>query len=165
MTQEERHGPAGDRTDQAVDELGADVDAAVTRAAKTIEPGRSGFAIAVVVFVAMLALVLPWVEGSAGWRMFLGEGGAIPFLFTCTATAFGILASVMALVTRRWWLSWVCTVGCWVSSVDGMLAIWSQQSSSVSGHPGMGPGIGMIIMVICMVVLAAQWTRLAWSRV
>ncbi|KMS84772.1 Rv2732c family membrane protein [Prauserella rugosa] len=150
--------------ERAVEQLGADVDATVSRAAKTIEPGRSGFTIAVVVFVALIALLLPWAGGHPGWRMFAGDGGAIPLLFASTSTLFGVLASAAALVTRRWWLSWVCTVGCWISSVDGMLAIWSQQSSSVSGHPGDGPGIGMILMVISMVVLAVQWTRLAWSR-
>ncbi|GAA1243501.1 membrane protein [Prauserella halophila] len=153
-----------DERDPAVDELGADVDAAVSRAAKTIEPGRSGFTISVVVFVALVALLLPWAGGEPGWRMFAGDGGAIPLLFASTSSLFAILASAAALVTRRWWLSWICTVGCWVSSVDGMLAIWSQQSSPVSGHPGAGPGFGMILMLICVVVLAVQWTRLAWSR-
>ncbi|OLT47039.1 hypothetical protein BJF85_01040 [Saccharomonospora sp. CUA-673] len=154
MTEEQR----------AVQELGEDVDSTVEQAAKTIEPGRTGFFVAVVSFVALVAVLLPWVDGQPGWRMFFGDGGSIPMLFAYTATFSGVLASAAALVTRRWWLAWVCTVGCWVSSVDGMLSLWSQQSSSVSGMPGQGPGIGMIIMWICMVVLAAQWTRLAWSR-
>ncbi|WP_183654831.1 hypothetical protein [Prauserella isguenensis] len=150
--------------DHAVEELGADVDATLSKAAKTIEPGRSGFAIAVVVFVSLITLLLPWAGGEPGWRMFVGAGGAIPLLFASTSALFGVLGSAAALVTRRWGLSWVCTVGCWVSSVDGLLAIWSQQSSPVSGHPGTGPGFGMVLMWICVAVLAVQWTRLAWSR-
>lgn len=150
--------------DRAIEELGADVDAAVSKTTKTIDPGRSGFAIAVVVFVALISLLLPWAGGEPGYRMFAGDGGAIPLLFVFTSSLFGVLASIAALVTRRWGLSWVCTVGSWVSSVDGLLAIWSQQSSPVSGHPGSGPGLGMILMWICVVVLAVQWTRLAWSR-
>ncbi|MFD6794446.1 MULTISPECIES: Rv2732c family membrane protein [Prauserella salsuginis group] len=153
-----------DERDPAVEELGADVDATLSKAEKTIEPGRSGFTIAVVVFVALIAILLPWAGGEPGWRMFAGEGGAIPLLFVSTSALFAVLASAAALVTRRWWLSWICTVGCWVSSVDGLLAIWSQQSSPVSGHAGTGPGAGMIVMWICVVVLAVQWTRLAWSR-
>ncbi|PXY19760.1 hypothetical protein [Prauserella muralis] len=146
------------------DELAADVDEAVGRAVKTVELGRRGFTISVAVFALVVGLVLPWVGEAAGWQVLAGEGGAIPRLFATTSTVFGVLASALALATRRWWLAWVCAVGGCIASVDGLLAIWSQQSSAASGAPGDGPGLGMVIAVLGMVVLAAQWMRVAWSR-
>ncbi|WP_019815265.1 Rv2732c family membrane protein [Saccharomonospora saliphila] len=154
----------GERRDERLDGLAADVDAAVTRAVKTVEFGRRGFAVAVTVFVLVVGLILPWVDGLAGWQVLLGQAEAIPRLFAATATGFGVLASTLALATRRWWLAWVCAVGGWFAFVDGILAIWSQQSSSVSGVPGDGPGIGLVLAVLAMAALAAQWMRLAWSR-
>ncbi|MFF5988652.1 Rv2732c family membrane protein [Prauserella flavalba] len=147
-----------------LEELGADVDAAVSKAVRTVELGRRGFAIAVAVFGLVVGLVLPWVGEHFGWEVLAGEGGAIPRLFATTSTVFGVAASALALATRRWWLTWVCAIGSWIAAVDGLLAIWSQQSSSASGAPGDGPGVGMIIAVVCMVVLGVQWVRVAWSR-
>lgn len=145
-------------------ELAADVDDAVGRAVKTVDLGRRGFVLAVAAFVLVVALLLPWVGEHAGWRVLLGEGGAIPMLFACTSTGFGVLATALTLATRRWWLAWVCAVGSCVSSVDGLLAIWSQQSSPASGAAGDGPGAGMILAVVGVIVLAVQWMRVAWSR-
>ncbi|WP_199433609.1 Rv2732c family membrane protein [Qaidamihabitans albus] len=153
----------GDRSN--IDELAADVDAAVTKAVKTVELGRRGFVLAVVVFVLVVSLLLPWVDGHVGWQVLAGQADdAIPQLFAATSTGFGVLASVLALATRRWWLTWVCAVGGWFAFVDGLLAIWSQQSSSATGAAGSGPGLGMVIAVAGMAVLAVQWMRVAWSR-
>ncbi|ASR37503.1 hypothetical protein BAY61_23675 [Prauserella marina] len=147
-----------------IDELAADVDSTVDRAVKTVEFGTRGFRIALVAFAVLVSLVLPWVGEHAGWQVLLGEGGAIPRLFATTATVFGVLASALAVSTRRWWLAWVCAIGCSIAFVDGMLGIWSQQSSSSTGTAGGGPGLGMIIAVVCVLVLAVQWMRVAWSR-
>ncbi|SFQ33626.1 hypothetical protein SAMN05421810_106180 [Amycolatopsis arida] len=155
---------SGDRASSDVDRLAADVDAVVSRAARTVELGRRGFVIAVATFALIVGLLLPWVGDVAGWQVLAGEGGAVPRLFAATSTAFGVIASALALATRRWWLTWVCAVGGWFASVDGVLAIWSQQSSPASGAPGAGPGIGMVLALVAMIVLAAQWMRTAWSR-
>ncbi|WP_007024175.1 Rv2732c family membrane protein [Saccharomonospora iraqiensis] len=144
--------------------LAADAEAALDRAVKTVEFGRRGFGVAVTVFVLLIGLVLPWVDGFAGWQVLLGRADAIPQLFAATATGFGVLASAVALATRRWWLTWVCAVGGWFASVDGILAIWSQQSATAPDVAGGGPGIGLVLSTVAMVVLAAQWMRLAWSR-
>jgi hypothetical protein len=146
------------------DRLAADVDQVVSKAARTVELGRRGFVIAVAVFVLIVAQLLPWVGEHVGWQTLAGQGGAIPRLFATTSTLFGIFASVLALATRRWWLTWVCAIGGWFASVDGLLAIWSQQSSHANGAQGSGPGTGMIIALVVMIVLAAQWMRTAWSR-
>ncbi|WP_020671636.1 hypothetical protein [Amycolatopsis nigrescens] len=145
-------------------ELAADVDEVVRKAARTVELGRRGFVIAVAVFVLIVGQVLPWVGGEVGWQALLGQSGTIPQLFAGTSAGFGVLAGMLALATRRWWLTWVCAVGGWFTSVVGVLAVWSQQSSAASGAAGGGPGIGMIIAVIATIVLAVNWMRTAWSR-
>lgn len=155
--------PAGEGSSE-VGELAADVDQVVRKASRTVEFGRRGFAIAVGVFVLIIAQLLPWVGEHAGWQVLAGEAGAIPRLFAATSIGVGILASMLALITRRWWLTWVCAVGGWFASVDGVLAVWSQQSSGASGAAGDGPGFGLVLALIVVVVLAAQWMRVAWSR-
>jgi biotin transporter BioY len=145
-------------------ELAAEIDEVGDRASRTVELGRRGFTIAVLTFVLLICLVLPWVGEHAGWQVLAGEGGGIPQLFAATSTVVGILASALALVTRRWWLAWVCAAGGWFASVDGLLAIWSQQSSHASGAAGGGPGYGLIIAWIAMICLAVSWMRTAFSR-
>lgn len=148
-----------------VAELREEIDEVERAAARRIEPGTRGFLIAVLVFVLIVAQLLPWAEGYTGWQILIGQGGGVlPRLFAATSIGFGIVASALTLATRRWWLAWVCAIGGCIASVDGVLAIWSQQSSGVSGDPGAGPGIGMVIALIVMIVLAVNWLRTAGSR-
>ncbi|WP_024877170.1 hypothetical protein [Saccharomonospora piscinae] len=164
MTDDRDRGRDTDRGDPELGELAADVDATLGRAVKTVEFGRRGFVIALIVFALVVGLVLPWVDGHAGWQALLGEAGAIPQLFAATSIGFGVLGSALALATRRWWLTWVCAIGGWFAFVDGILAVWSQQSSGISGVPGDGPGIGLVVAAAAMALLAIQWMKLAWSR-
>ncbi|MFD2418753.1 Rv2732c family membrane protein [Amycolatopsis pigmentata] len=153
--------------DEAADlrRLAADVDGVVDKAARTVDLGRRGFVISLLVFVLIVAELLPWVGPYSGWQVLLGQGGvAIPRLFAATSTGFGVLASALALTTRRWWLTWVCAMGGWFASVDGLLAVWSQQSSTAGGVHGDGPGIGLALALGIMIVLAGTWMRTAWSR-
>lgn len=152
----------GDRTE--LTQLAADVDEVVSKAARTVDLGRRGFIISVLVFVLLIGLLLPWVGPHSGWQVLFGQGGAIPQLFAMTSTGFGVVASVLALSTRRWWLAWVGAMGGWFSSVDGLLAVWSQQSSTANGAPGTGPGIGLIIALATIILIAANWMRSAWTR-
>jgi hypothetical protein len=145
-------------------QLAADVDDVVAKAARTVELGRRGFVISLLVFVLIVAELLPWVGPHSGWQVLLGQGGAIPRLFAATSAGFGVLASALALTTRRWWLTWVCAMGGWFASVDGLLAVWSQQSATASNAHGGGPGIGLVIALATMIVLAGIWMRTAWSR-
>lgn len=155
---------SGDNEPPEVAELRQEIDEVEREAARRVELGRRGFVIACLVLVLATALLLPWVGDFAGWQVIAGEGGAVPRLFAVTSTGFGIFGSALTLATRRWWLAWVCALGSCIATVDGMLAIWSQQSSGVSGQPGAGPGIGMIIGLVAMIILAANWLRIAWSR-
>ena len=154
--------PGGHDTD--LDRLADDVDTVVSKAARTVELGRRGFVISILVFVLLVGQLLPWVGDHVGWQVLLGQGGAIPQLFAATSTLIGVVCSVGALATRRWWMTWVCAMGGWFSSVDGLLAIWSQQSAGANNASGAGPGIGMIIALAAMILLAGNWMRTAWSR-
>jgi len=158
--------PKSGKPDPEVAELASEIDEIGRSAAKRIDPGPRGFFIAVLVFVVMIAQLLPWVGDSTGWEVLVyGEDGAIPRLFAFTSTGAGIVASALTLLARRWWLAWVSAVGSCIATVDGVLGIWSQQSAGASGEVGSGPGIGMVIAVVAMLLLAGAWLRTAWSRV
>ena len=136
------------------------------RAARTVELGGRAVVIAVAVFVLIVGLVLPWVSGATGLEVLLGTGSGdavgkesiVPRLFAATSLLFGVLSSAAALTTRLWALTWVCALGGWFASVDGVLAIWSRQSS----HSDLG--IGLVIAWVAMVAIATMWFRVAWSR-
>jgi hypothetical protein len=144
------------------DELRKEIDQVERRAARTVELGGRAVFIAVAVFVLIVGLVLPWFGGAAGYEVLLGQvsgpPGMVPRLFAATAVLFGVLASAVALMTRLWVVTWVGALGGWFASVDGVLAIWSRQSSSSE------LGVGLIIAESAMVVIAVQWFRVAWSR-
>ncbi|EWC58284.1 putative conserved transmembrane protein [Actinokineospora spheciospongiae] len=147
-------------------QLRDEIDAIERPAARTVELGARAVVISVAVFVLIVGQVLPWMGDAAGWQVLLAQGdaagkaGAVPRLFAGTSILFGILTSALALTTRRWALTWVAALGGWFASVDGVLAIWTRQSAGNTG----GPGIGMVISEVAMVVLAVLWFRTAWSR-
>ncbi|WP_132876531.1 hypothetical protein [Tamaricihabitans halophyticus] len=147
-----------------MDELREEVDSAERRAVRTVEFGNRAMVIAGAVFVLLIGIVLPWMDGQTGWQVLLNGEEAIPRLFAGTAIGIGVLGSIATLITRRWALCWVCAIGGWFASVDGLLAIWSQQSMVGRDVAATGPEFGMIISAVAMVVLAVQWFRMAWSR-
>jgi hypothetical protein len=144
------------------DPLRDEIDEVGRRASRTVELGGRAVVIAVAVFVLIVGLVLPWMNGASGLEVLTGvesgKASMVPRLFAVTAVLFGVLTSAATLITRRWVLAWAGAAGGWFASVDGLLAIWSRQSSDNA------PGIGMIIAVAAMVVIAVQWFRTAASR-
>lgn len=159
MTDSERpsEGPAGED-----DQLRAEINEVGRRASRTVELGGRALVIAVAVFVLLVGLVLPWMNGSSGLEVLIGhetgKASMVPRLFSLTSVLFGVVTSALALITRRWVLAWAGAAGGWFASVDGLLAIWSRQSS------GNAPGIGLIIAVVAMVAISIQWFRTAASR-
>lgn len=139
---------------------------AARREARTVDLGGRAVVLSVAVFVLIVGQILPWVSGASGFEVLLGTGSGdavgkasiVPRLFAATSLAFGVLASALALTTRLWVLTWVCALGGWFASVDGVLAIWSRQSS----HGDLG--IGLVVAWVAMVVIAIEWFRTAWSR-
>jgi hypothetical protein len=144
------------------DQLRDEIDEVGRRAARTVELGNRAMVISVAVFVLLVGLILPWMNNSSGLEVLIGQeagkASMVPRLFAATAVLFGVVASALTLTTRRWVFAWVGAAGGWFASVDGLLAIWSRQSS------GTAPGIGMIIAVVAMVAIAIQWFRIAASR-
>jgi hypothetical protein len=58
-------------------------------------------------------------------------------------------------------LAWVALAGTSIGSVAGLLAVWSRQTVA-AGHPG--PGVGLIVAWITVILLAFHWARVVWSR-
>ena len=141
--------------------------AGVTRAVeRRIDPSPRA---ALVVAVAMLALL----GGAAAALDRVGAGlagagrqpapiGPLPRLFTFTSLGFGLVVSALALGTRWWGLAWLAAFGCGFSVVHGVWAIWSRQVGVPDG--GTGPGLGMILTALAMLVLAVCWVRIALHR-
>jgi uncharacterized membrane protein len=148
--------------------LRQEIDDVERRTVRTVELGGRAVIISIAVFVLIIGHVLPWMHGANGLDVLLGQGDAtgkasmVPRLFAATSAGIGILGSALALITRRWWLTWACALGGWFASVDGILAIWSRQSSA--GQGASGPGIGLIIAELAMIIIAVNWFRTAWSR-
>ena len=125
-------------------------------------------AAALVVAIAMLTLLggllLPWSGPALGWQVLAGVAsiGPLPRLFTFTSLGFGLVISALALGTRWWGLAWLAAFGCGFSVVHGIWAIWSRQTGVPTG--GAGPGIGLLLAVVAMLVLAVSWVRIALRR-
>jgi hypothetical protein len=133
-----------------------------------IDPGARALVIAVAVFVLLLSFVLPHTGGAKGWDVLVGDdaaihnGIALPSRVFCWLTlVFGVGFSMVALLTRRWALAWIALAGSTVASFTGLLAVWSRQTAPAH-HPG--PGIGLIIAWLAVIVLAVSWARAVWAR-
>jgi hypothetical protein len=58
-------------------------------------------------------------------------------------------------------LAWIALAGSTVASLTGLLAVWSRQTAAAQ-YPG--PGIGLIIAWLTVIVLAITWARAVWAR-
>ncbi|MGH3984063.1 MAG: Rv2732c family membrane protein [Pseudonocardiaceae bacterium] len=149
-------------------ELRAEIDAVERSALRHVDPGARAAVLAGAIMVLLLAITLPWVGDASGWDVLRGTAnpgdrvGLLPRLFGAVALGFGVVLSALALVTRRWGLVWASALGCTYCALDGVWAIWSRQT--VDGPDGPGPGIGMVLAVVAVMVLAVQWLLLALSR-
>lgn len=142
-----------------------EIDDVERTALRTVDPGARAVVIAAAVMLLLVATLLPWIGGASGWEVLRGttgpalDVGLLPRLFAGVALGFGVVLSALALLSLRWGLVWVCALGCAYAVVDGIWAIWSRQTTD-----GPGPGVGMVLAVLAVLVLASQWLRLAWSR-
>jgi len=147
--------------------LRAEIDQVERDVVGHVEPGRWAMVIAVAAFALLVAALLPWVGPYNGWEVLLGQAsgehriGLLPRLFAASSLLFGVLLSAVTLFTRRWGLAWLCALGSAFSVVHGIWAVWSRQTA-VGDAPG--PGAGMVLALLTMIVLAVQWLRLAFSR-
>lgn len=156
-----------DQADMAA--LRAQVDQVENRLLRRIDPGARAMVIAVCVLVLAICAVLPWVNGLPGWQVLVGQGAdqgkadILPRVFAVGVFVFGFLGSTLSLGLRRWGVAWLSTLGSGLFTVLGLVSIWSQQTST-SHLAGPGPGAGLIISVLAMLVLVIAWVRVVWSR-
>jgi hypothetical protein len=145
-----------------------DIEDAERRIAREIEPGARALVVSILVFVLLASFVLPHTGDVRGWDVLFATHGsaaaavALPSrVFGWLALVFGVGFSMLALLTRRWALAWVALAGSAVASAAGLLAVWSRQTVA-TGHPG--PGVGLVVAWITIIVLTFHWARVVWSR-
>ena len=124
--------------------------------------------VAVLVFVILLSFILPHTGDAKGLNVLIGDDVAIQEaialpsrVFTWLALVFGVGFSILALITRRWGLAWIALAGSAVACPMGMLAVWSRQTVA---EPYPGPGYGLVIAWIAVILLTFHWARVVWSR-
>lgn len=146
----------------------ADLEAAERRVAHEIDPGARALVVAILVFVLLVSFVLPHTGHVRGWDVLFGSDDAtaaavaLPSrVFGWLTLVFGVGFSMLALLTRRWVLAWTALSGSAVASGVGLLAVWSRQTVA-AGHPG--PGVGLILGWITVILLTFHWARVVWSR-
>lgn len=150
------------------DAFKGDIEAAERRVASEIDPGARALVVAILVFVVLVSLLLPHTGSSRGIDVLIAsdtaiaDGLSLPSrVFVWLALVFSIGFSVLALLTRRWTLAWIALAGTTVACPAGMLAVWSRQTAG-AGLPG--PGFGLIIGWLAVLLLAFHWARVVWSR-
>ncbi len=153
---------------QGFDDFKDDIEAVERRIASEIDPGARALVVAILVFVVLLSFLLPHTGSTRGLDVLIGsdvataDGLSLPSrAFVWLALVFSVGFSILALLTRRWTLAWVALAGTTVACPAGMLAVWSRQTAG-EGYPG--PGIGLIIGWIAVLLLAFHWARVVWSR-
>ncbi|MEI6254795.1 MAG: hypothetical protein WCP30_18520 [Mycobacteriaceae bacterium] len=146
----------------------ADMEAAERRVAGEIDPGARALVVAILVFVLVVSFILPHAGAARGVDVLMGDdqaiaaGVALPHRVFCwLAVVFGVGFSMLALLTRRWTVAWIALAGSAVGSAIGLLAVWSRQTAT-AGHPG--PGVGLILGWITIMLLAFHWARVVWTR-
>jgi hypothetical protein len=145
-----------------------DIDAVERHVATEIDPGARALVVAILVFVLLVSFALPHSGGAKGWDALVGDPAATQVavalpsrIFTWLALVFSVGFSMLALLTRRWVLAWVALAGSALASAVGLLAVWSRQTVA-AGHPG--PGVGLIIAWIAVILLTFHWARVVWQR-
>ncbi|MFC4945615.1 hypothetical protein [Pseudonocardia sp. GCM10023141] len=145
--------------------LNSELTGVERRVERRIDPGATAMTISIAMLVLVIAMaLLPWTGPAQGWQILTGEQwfGLLPRVFTFTSLGFGLVVSALALATRWWALAWLCAVGCGISVINGVWAIWSRQTGVFDG--GSGPAIGMILALLAILVLAGSWARIAFRR-
>ena len=156
-------GPASD-----FDAYRSELEAAERRVAGEIEPGARGLVVAILVFVLAVTFILPHTGSVRGVDVLVADDSAISAgialpsrIFTWLSLIFGIGFSMLALTTRRWTLAWIALAGSAIACAIGMLAVWSRQTAA-EGLPG--PGIGLILGWLTVILLTFHWARVVWTR-
>ncbi len=148
-----------------------ELDAVERRLAGEIDPGVRAMVVAGAVFVLLFSLVLSHAGSARGFDVLLStevtriEHIGLPSrIFVWFVVVFGIGFSLLALMTRRWVLAWIAVAGSAIASVFGVFSIWHRQTPGLGNYVGAGPGIGLIVGTLAVMVLTFHWIRVVWSR-
>lgn len=149
-------------------EFEGDIEAAERRVAREIDPGPRAFVVAILVFVVLVSFILPHTGGASGLDVLAGDADAVrdgvslpSRVFIWLVLVFSVGFSMLALLTRRWALAWIALAGSALSCGVGLLAVWSRQTAP---EPYPGPGIGLIVAWVAVIVLTFHWARVVWAR-
>lgn len=160
--------PSNSHGDNNFDQFRDEIDAAERKIAGEFDPGPRALIVAILVFVLLLTFILPQTGGASGWDVLVAgdaadrEGVSLPFrVFSWVTLVFAVGFSMLALLTRRWAVAWIALAGSAVGSATGMLAVWSRQTAQETES---GPGIGLIIAWITVILLTFHWARAVWAR-
>lgn len=160
--------PKGRGNEPGFDDFKGDLDAVEKRMAREIDPGARALVVSILVFIILVSFLLPHTGSARGLDVLIGSDAAVreaialpSRVFTWLLLVFSVGFSMLALITRRWSLAWVALAGSAVACPIGMLAVWSRQTAA-AGYPG--PGYGLIIAWIAVILLAFHWARVVWSR-
>ncbi|WP_442790664.1 Rv2732c family membrane protein [Nocardia sp. NBC_01329] len=153
------------------EEFREDLDAVERRIAGEIDPGVRAMVVAVAVFALLVSLVLPHAGSARGFDVLLGSEAAtaehigLPSrIFVWFVLVFGIGFSLLALMTRRWVLAWIAVAGSAIASAFGVFSIWHRQTPGLNNYVGAGPGIGLMLGTLAIMVLTFHWVKVVWSR-
>lgn len=148
----------------------AELAAAEREVARAIDPGARAMFVAIAVLVLLGSFSLPHAGTANGWEVLAlapdaaaEEIGLPSRLFTWFALVFGGLGSILALVTGKWAIAWIAVAGSAVTTVFGMLSIWSRQTLPADSVAA-GPGFGLVIAWFAMMVIVFHWVRVVWAR-
>ncbi|RJQ78624.1 hypothetical protein D5S17_12485 [Pseudonocardiaceae bacterium YIM PH 21723] len=143
-----------------IEQVGQDVK-------RQIDPGHRAMIIAVAVMALLASQILPWAVGHTGFDLLTKPMPAaekisiIVKIFDGMALVIGVLASALAIITRRWALAWVCAFGGALTLVFGVLSIWTRQTVLNAPH---GVQAGLIVAVLSVLVLVVQWFKIVTAR-
>ncbi|PTR26649.1 hypothetical protein C8K36_105222 [Rhodococcus sp. OK519] len=162
--------PGGDVPDP-IEEYQKDFEAAEKKIAGEIDPGMRAVVVAVCVLVLLLSFTLPHTGSANGWDVLIYAPSAVDEhvklpsrIFVWLALVFGGVFSILALLTRRWVVAWIALAGTAVSTVFGMLAIWSRQTLPAAEASSSGPGFGLVLGWLTVIVLTFHWLKVVWTR-
>lgn len=171
MTEGTNRSSAADGAD-GFSQFEGDLRRAERKVAGEIDPGARAVVVAAAVLVAILSMVLPHTGSANGIDVLTFAADATTERVTITSRVFvflvvifGIGFSMLALVTRRWFLAWIALCGSAVGCVAGMLAWWSRNTPGVDGiAPPHGVGVGLGLGWLAMFVITFHWARVVWAR-
>jgi len=140
----------------------------------TLVVGRAYLVSAVLIVLLAAALALPHSTGVLGFDVLFGTETAnaqetsLPSRVFVTLYSVGtIVFGVAMILTQRWWAAGVAWCATCIAAVYGLLAIWLRQSGRGPDADFVGfggPGIGIYVSELLVLVLAVTLGLVLWSR-